>query len=414
MRIAVIGAGVSGLGAAYLLRRAHEVEVFEREPQPGGDVRTIEHFDGGRQLALDTGFIVHNRHNYPLLTRLFGELGVRTQPAEMSFSVSCRRCALEYSGRRPFAQRRNLADPRFLALLAEIGRWLRGAERTLERGAARERTLGRYVTEQRYSRRFRDHFLIPFASALWSSAPQRALDIPAEHALRFFANHGMLGLRRPGSWLSVSGGARSYVRALGARLDGRLCTSAPVRAVVRTPDGVELRTADDAVARFDQVVIATHADQALALLTDPSPDERRLLGAFPYVPNEAVLHTDEALLPRARTARASWNYRLDDCGDPPAGPTVTYYLNKLQALDGERHYCVTLNRGREIAPEQVIARLDFRHPVYTLAALRAQAELGRLGGGRRTHFAGAYHGYGFHEDGLASGVRAAAALGVEW
>ena len=403
MRVAVVGSGIAGLGAAHLLNRAHDVTVFERDLRAGGHTHTIRH-DG---LALDTGFLVHNARNYPLLGRLFTELGVRTQESQMSFSVGCTACGLEYSGRRPFAQRRSLGSPRFAALLWEIGRWLRTARRSLEDADYEQHSLRAYLDEHGYSNRFRRHFLVPLTSALWSTAPGRALEFPAAHAIRFFDNHGMLGLRRF-AWRTVSGGADTYVRALSERLGPRLHLGLGVRSLRRDLDGVELITDDGERRRFDKAVVATHADQALALLQDPDDDERRVLGAFAYTRNEAVLHTDERLLPRARAARAAWNYRLGDDGRP----TITYSLNRLQAIGGEREYCVTLNEP--VADEHVIRRLTYEHPLFTVDALRAQRELRALSGPRHVHFAGAHHGNGFHEDGLASGVRAAAELGVTW
>jgi predicted NAD/FAD-binding protein len=372
------------------------VDVFERSGRPGGHANTVVH-DG---LGLDTGFLVHNARNYPLLCRLFAELGVATHESDMSFSVSCSGCGLEYSGRRPFAQRRNAASPGFLRLVWEIGRWLRTA-----RPEDEAQSLAEYLDVHGYSRRFRRHFLVPLTSALWSTAPGRALEFPAAYAIRFFDNHGMLGLGRF-RWRTVTGGSRRYVDAIAERLGPRLRVGHGVRSVRRQPDGVDLRVGDR-VERFDRVVLATHADQALALLEDPTPHEERVLGAFAYTRNEAVLHTDSSFLPRAPAARASWNYRLGDDGRP----TVTYHLNQLQALDSDRDYCVTLNQA--VAEEHVLGRFTYEHPLYTVATLRAQAELPRLAG-ERTHFAGAYFGNGFHEDGLASGLAVARALGVEW
>jgi predicted NAD/FAD-binding protein len=403
VRIAVIGAGISGLGAAYVLARDHDVEVFEAEAAPGGHVNTVSH----RGLGLDTGFIVHNEPNYPLLNRLFSELGVRTQDSEMSFSVSCGDCGLEWSGRRPFAQPRNLWNPRYARLLFEVSRWLRTALATVD--DSEHLSLGEYVTRHGYSERFSSHFLVPLTSALWSTAPGRALDFPAAYAIRFFEHHGMLGFGRF-AWRTVTGGSRSYVQALVERLPGAVHTALPVRELRRGPEGVELRTADGRLRRFDKAVVATHADQALALLADPSPAEARALSAFSYTANEAVLHTDERLLPRARSARASWNYSVNGS----VKPTVTYYLNRLQRLESDEHYCVTLNRSAEIDPERVVMHTVYHHPVYTVETLRGQGELAALSGRRHTLYAGAHLGNGFHEDGLASGVRAAAALGAAW
>lgn len=396
MRIAIVGSGISGLGAAHALSRVHDVEVFERDSRAGGHANTVTH-DG---LALDTGFLVHNVRNYPLLTRLFRELGVATHESDMSFSVSCSGCGLEYSGRRPFAQRANAARPPFLSLLWEVGRWLRTA-----RPEDDTQSLAEYLDVHGYSQRFRRHFLVPLTSALWSTAPGRALEFPAAYAIRFFDNHGMLGFGRF-RWRTVTGGSRRYVDAIAARLGDRLRLGQGVRSVRRSNDFVELRVAD-AVERFDRVVMATHADQALGLLEDPTPEERRVLGAFAYTTNEAVLHTDASFLPRTRAARASWNYRLGDDGRA----TVTYHLNRLQALDAQRDYCLTLNE--QVPEEHVLQRFIYEHPLYTVGTLRAQAELRRLAGGR-THYAGAHFGNGFHEDGLASGIAVARALGVEW
>jgi len=396
MKIAVVGSGVSGLGAAYLLARAHDVHVFERDRRAGGHANTVVH-DG---LALDTGFLVHNQRNYPLLGRLFRELGVATHESDMSFSVSCSGCGLEYSGRRPFAQPANAARPPFLSLLWEIRRWLRTA-----RPEDETQSLAEYLDAHGYSRRFRSHFLVPLTSALWSTAPGRALEFPAAYAIRFFDNHGMLGFGRF-RWRAVTGGSRSYVDAIGARLGNRLRLGSGVRSIRRTADGAELQVGYG-VERFDRVVIATHADQALALLEDPTPEERRVLGGFSYTTNEAVLHTDARFLPRTQAARASWNYRLEEDGRP----TITYHLNRLQALEAERDYCLTLNE--DVPEEHVLQRFTYEHPLYTVATLRAQADLPRLAGGG-THYAGAYFGNGFHEDGLASGVAVARALGVEW
>jgi predicted NAD/FAD-binding protein len=402
MRVAVVGAGISGLGAAYLLARAHDVEIFERAGYAGGHTRTIRR----NGLALDTGFLVHNERNYPLLRRLFAELGVGTQDSEMSFSVSCG-CGLEYSGRRPFAQPARLADPRFHGLLWEIGRWLRTARRSLDEVDCESWSLARYLDERRFSARFRGHFLVPLTAALWSTAPGRALEFPAAYAIRFFENHGMLGFGRF-RWRYVAGGSDTYVRALAARLGTSLRLGLGARAVARSTGGVTVTTDDGEARRFDAAVIATHADQALELLADPSDDERRVLGAFSYTRNDAVLHTDSSFLPRARAARASWNYRSGDDGRP----TITYYLNRLQRLDDVRDYCVTLNEA--VPDEHVLDRGIFEHPLYTLESLAAQRELRALSGRRRTYYAGAHHGNGFHEDGLASGVRVAAALGVSW
>jgi len=403
MKVAVIGSGVAGLGAAYLLSRAHEVELFERDSRPGGHVNTVQH----RGLGLDTGFIVHNTPNYPYLGKLFSELGVAVQESEMSFSIACGGCGLEWSGRRPFAQTRNAVSPRFHRFLLEVTRWLRTAVSTLD--TSEGLSLGQYVERHGYSQRFRTHFLVPLTSALWSTAPARALDFPAAYAIRFFDHHGMLGFGRF-PWQTVTGGSRRYVDALLERLGESAHIGLGVRSVRRDPDGVEVTTDDGETHRFDKAVVATHADQALALLTDASPEEQSALGAFRYTANETVLHTDERFLPHARAARASWNYQVNGA----VKPTVTYYLNRLQRIDADEDYCVTLNRNGEIDPSRVIMRTVYDHPLYTLDTLRGQHEVGELNGARHTLYAGAHLGNGFHEDGLASAVRAAALLGVDW
>ncbi len=412
MRVAVVGTGIAGLGAAYLLSRRHEVEVFEQAGYVGGHTNTVPTpLPDGRVLALDTGFIVHNRENYPNLIRLFDELGVRTQESEMSFSVSCARCGLEYSGARPWTQWQNLRSLAFLALLGEIVRFMRTAERAAARHEGE--TLAQFVARSRYSRRFRDHFLVPLAASIWSTSPAETLDFPASYAIRFFANHGMLRFRRF-RWRTVTGGSQTYVRAILERLDGPVHTGDGVRAIRRDESGVAVTTHAGRGGRFDQVVVATHPDQALDMLEDPSADEQRILGAFAYTTNETILHTDVGVLPRRESARGAWNYRTEDCRDPAPTLTMTYDLNRLQRLGEAHHYLVTLNRGSEIAEDRIIRRLTYAHPRYTVAALRMQRELGVIAGANRTWYCGAWQGYGFHEDGFASAVRVARGLGVDW
>lgn len=411
MNVAVVGAGIGGLGAAHLLSRAHTVTLFERAAYVGGHTNTVTvALPDGRALALDTGFLVHNRENYPNLVRLFGELGVATQASNMSFSVSCDRCGLEYSGARPWLQGANLMRPSFVPLMLEIVRFMRTAERSV---GGPDETLQQFATRQRYSRRFRDHFLVPLASALWSTGPSETLDFPAAYAVAFFANHGMLRFRRF-TWRTVVGGSQTYVRAILARFPGTVHVGEGVRSIRRDPDGVTVRTEGGREERFDAVVLGTHPDQSLALLEDPSDDERRILGAFTYIDNETVLHTDSRLIPRRLSARGAWNYRVADCQAPTPTLTMTYDLNVLQQLDEPRDYLVTLNRGAEIAEDQIIRRLSYAHPRYTAASLRAQGELGVIAGARRTWYCGAWQGNGFHEDGFTSAIRVARDLGVVW
>lgn len=413
MRVAVIGAGIAGLGAAHALSRVHDVEVFERDTRPGGHANTVTvPRPGGGELHLDTGFLVHNEHNYPLLSRLFRELGVQVQDSDMSFAVSCPSSGFEYSAVRLWSQPRTLVNPAVLGLFREVIRFLRTGHNALDERHEHS-TLDDYVTKEGYSRRFRDLYLVPFASALWSTAPAQTLAFPVSYAVRFFQNHGLLGFRRH-QWRTVTGGSRTYVQAITAPLGHRLRLGAEVRAIVRGADGVEVRTADDVAHHFDAVVVAAHAPQALAMLADADERERAVLGAFRTTLNSTVLHTDESLLPRRPASRGSWNYLIDDVERPSHEPTVTYYLNKLQAIDAPEHYCVTLNRDEAIDEEKILSRVEYAHPLYTFESLAAQERLPTLDGRRRTFFCGAYHGVGFHEDGLASGLRAAAGLGAAW
>ena len=395
MKVAVVGTGSAGLAAAYALSRTHEAELFEALPRPGGHARTVD-VDG---LRLDTGFIVHNEPNYPELGRLFRELGVATQPSEMSFSMTCG-CGLAWSSRRPWR-----AGP---GLLREILRFLR----TAGDADAEGKSFDAFLRDEGYSDSFRWHYLVPMTSAIWSTAPGAALDFPAAYGIGFFARHGMLGLRRH-RWRTVVGGCSTYVRAVLEQVGGTVHTSRPVRAVARVAGGVEVTTGDGATRRFDGVVLATPAPVALGLLADPSADERRLLGAFATTTNETVLHTDERLLPVRPSDRSSWNAFSPGCGLGADRPAVTYSLNRLQRLvDADREYCVTLNRTDEIDPGKILAVIEDTHPRVTFASLAAQRELASLDGQRATAFCGAWQGYGFHEDGVVSGLRAAAAFGV--
>jgi predicted NAD/FAD-binding protein len=394
MKIAIIGTGIAGLGAAYALSRLHEVELFEANGHPGGHANTVTH----DALGLDTGFLVHNKENYPNLTRLFRELDVATQPSEMSFSMSCG-CGLEWSSRRPWR-----AGPR---LLREILRFLR----TAGEADAEGKSFDRFLRDEGYSESFRWHYLVPMTAALWSTAPGDALEFPAASGIDFFRNHSMLGLRRS-RWRTVTGGSCVYVRALLDRLGTQVHLAAPVRSLVRTNAGVEVRTADGVPRTFDGAVVATSAPRALALLEDPTLEEHQILSAFETTTNETVLHTDARLLPRRTSDRSSWNYKSPDCGVSAARPSLTYSLNRLQKLDTAAEYCVTLNRTDEIDGSTVIRVFDYEHPRMTFASLAAAERARARGLVRHTAFAGAWQGNGFHEDGLASGLRAAAAFGA--
>jgi predicted NAD/FAD-binding protein len=411
MKVAIVGTGVSGLAAAWALDREHEVVLYESDPRPGGHVHTHRVDDPVHgPLAVDSGFIVYNERNYPGLVGLLSELGVATRESDMSFAVSCRRCRLEYCGRGAaglFAERRNMVRPGFLRLLADIGRFFRAGRRSLADPRWQRRTIGDFLDEGSYGRGFERHFIAPMGAAIWSSSPDDMRSMPAAFFLGFFENHGLLGLRDAPLWRTVDGGSRRYVDALLQRLRGAVRLGTPVRELRRDGDGVDLR-AGASVERFDRVVVATHPQEALALLGDPSPGEREALGRIRYSRNEAVVHTDSTLLPRAPKARASWNVALDDCRLGAGGVAITYWMNRLQGLPGPVDYCVSLNAQGRVAPAAVHARATYEHPIYTLDALRARDELMALDGTRRTHFAGAYLGAGFHEDGLRSGYDAAA------
>lgn len=396
MKIAIIGTGVAGLGAAHALSGLHEVELFEANGYPGGHANTVTH----GSLELDTGFIVHNEENYPNLTRLFRELDVATQPSEMSFAMSCG-CGLEWSSRRPWR-----AGPR---LLREIVRFLRTAGEADVEG----KSFDRFLRDEGYSDSFRWHYLVPMTAALWSTAPGDALEVPAVAGIDFFRNHAMLGLRRH-RWRTVRGGSRVYIRALLDRLGAQVQLAAPVRSLARTDTGVEVRGADGAVQAFDGAVVATSAPRALDLLEDASVEEREILSAFETTANETVLHTDARLLPRRASDRSSWNYQSPGCGVLADRPSLTYSLNRLQKLGSGVEYCVTLNRTHEIDDSSVIRVIDYEHPRPTFASLAAAERARMRGVVRRTAFAGAWQGNGFHEDGLASGLRAARAFGAAW
>ncbi|MFD3685699.1 NAD(P)/FAD-dependent oxidoreductase [Nocardiopsis sp. NPDC058631] len=443
-RVAVVGSGVAGLTAAHILHRGDDVTLLEADDRLGGHAHTHRIADGGDgELWVDSGFIVHNRRTYPHLLRLFDELGVRTQPTEMSMSVSCEGCGLEYAGARgvrAMLPNRSRRSPDYLRMLAEIPRFHRAARRLLDAGAdgaatgagapqatgavgpgepgpapgrteAAQPTLGEFVRRHRFSPYMTAHFLLPLVSAVWSCPPGTATDYPARYLFAFLANHGMLGVWGSPRWRTVVGGSRSYVERVAENLHA-VRTGSPARSLARTANGVRVRTPTETLD-FDAAVVATHADQALALLERPTDTEREVLGAFGYSRNRTLLHTDASVLPRDRTAWAGWNYRLASC-EPDREPVrVSYHMNRLQNLDAANQYVVTLNGTDRVDPDRVVAAMDYTHPVYTPASLAAQRRLPELEDGV-VAFAGAHHGWGFHEDGCASGVRAAASLGSLW
>ncbi|MDQ1703645.1 MAG: uncharacterized protein QOF18_11 [Frankiaceae bacterium] len=415
-RVAVIGAGVAGLTAAYVLQRRYDVTLFEADDRLGGHAHThdVVSADAGL-LPVDSGFIVHNESTYPHLLRLFGELGVATQPTEMSMSIRCDGCGLEYAGARGFtglfAQPRSVARPAFLRMLVEVKKFHRQARQVMAAGGD-ELTLRDFLTVGGYSSYFVSHFMVPVVAAVWSAAPGVALNYPARYLFTFLANHGMLSVSGSHQWRTVTGGSRVYVERAVKHLSA-VQTGTPVRAVYRHDGAVEVRDESDEVWQGERVVIATHADTALGLLADATAREAQTLGAFGYSRNETLLHTDESLLPRAAGARASWNYLLPSCHSDSGKVLVSYDMNRLQRLHTATPYVVTLNASDRIRPDSVVARMSYTHPIYTPESIAAQQSLPTLNDGTIA-FAGAYHGWGFHEDGCRSGVEAAAALGVTW
>jgi predicted NAD/FAD-binding protein len=410
-RIAIIGAGISGLAAAYLLGRRHHVWLFEKEPRLGGHTNTIV----VGNIPLDTGFLVHNDRTYPKLVRLFAEIGIETQASDMCFAVTCRRSGLEYSSRGAggfFAQRRNLLRPAHYHLLREIMRFNRAAAAAVSSSDLVGTTVGSFLDELGFGDEFRGLYLYPMASAIWSSSLESIDAFPAATLIRFLDNHGLLAVDGQPPWKTVVGGSHRYIDRLVDHPNIQVCRGAAIRGVTRSEEGPAIVFVDRPVRRFDEVIFACHGDEVLPLLTDPDDRERDVLGAFTTTTNVAWLHTDERMLPVRPAARASWNYRLS--GDPGAAPTVTYHLNRLQNLGAADQFCVTLNPDGEIDPSRVLRRMVYTHPLYTRQAIRAQERWAEVSGRSHTHFAGAYWSYGFHEDGLASAVRVAASLGVNW
>jgi predicted NAD/FAD-binding protein len=409
--VAVIGAGVSGLvAAAELHRTGHEVHVFEAGRFPGGHTNTVQvETDGGR-WALDTGFIVFNERNYPNFERMLAELRVRSQPANMSFSVSDGHGGFEWATRGArglFARPGHALDPRFHRMLRDLIRFNREARELVGRPGEGP-SLRRFLADGGYSDYFVERLLVPQASAVWSADPAQMWSFPAAFLAEFFENHRVLQLRGRPSWRTIAGGSRRYVEALIEPFRERVWLGTPVRSVARGAHGVAIEL-DAGSEHFDQVVLAVHSDVALSLLADPSFAEARVLGSIPYQRNEAVLHTDTRLMPRRHAAWASWNYHLAE--EETDRTTVTYHMNRLQSLAADREFFVTLNRTEAIDPARVIRVIDYAHPVFTPEGIRAQGRWKEISGVRRTHYCGAYWGWGFHEDGVWSALRASEALG---
>jgi uncharacterized protein len=411
LSVAVVGSGISGLSAAWLLAKGHEVTLYEADERIGGHSNTAEVEAGGRRVRVDTGFIVYNEPCYPNLTALFDQLGVPTAPSQMTFSVSLDGSRLEYAGsdfRGLFAQPSNVFKPRFWAMLAELLRFYRIAPRDL--ATLGDESLGEYLDRRKVGRAFREDHLYPMAAAIWSTPAAKVGEYPAAAFLRFCQNHGLMRLTGRPVWRTIVGGSQEYVRRLSAPFADSIVRGAPVRAIFRDGADVEIVDASERRRRFDHVVIATHADQALRMLAAPTRDERRLLSAFRYSTNETFLHSDENLMPRRRAAWTSWNY-LSDAQGRDRKLSVTYWMNRLQPLGDAPDLFVTLNPLRNIREGRILARYVYEHPLFDATTFQAQRELWSLQGGLSTWFCGAYFGAGFHEDGLQAGLAVAEDLG---
>ncbi len=412
----MIGSGVAGLTAAYVLQRGADVSLFEAANRLGGHADTHDLIGADGVLRnVDTGFIVHNLKTYPLLRRLFTELGVTTQESDMSMSISCGGCGLEYAGGRGVSgllpSRRALRCPRYLRMLAEVVRFHRRAHALLASDDD-ELTVREFLARGSFSPYFQAHFMTPVIAAVWSTAPTQAGDYPARYLFSFLANHGMLQVTGSPAWYTVTGGSARYVEQAAKSLTA-VETATPIRAVSRVAGGVEIRDDSDSREHFDAAVVATHPHQALAMLRDPTAAERELLGAIDYTVNPTLLHTDTSVLPATPRAGASWNYSQPSCHAVPTEVQVSYDMNRLQRLGGPQTYVVSLNAEQRVDPALVLERMDYEHPVYTTASVAARQRLPELNDGTLA-YAGAYHGWGFHEDGCRAGVEAAASLGVEW
>jgi uncharacterized protein len=425
-RIAVIGSGISGLAAAYYLSRKHEVFLFEREARIGGHTHTVTVESSRGPLAIDTGFIVHNDRTYPNLIKLLAEFGIPRVHSDMSFAVSCRKSGFEYSSRGLggfFAQRSSVLRTRSYRLFGEIRRFNRLAPRLLGRCDADRIKLGDFLDEHRYSPEFRELYLFPMTSAVWSCAPAAAKEFPAAMLIRFFDNHNFLTMTRQYQWKTIPGGCSRYLAPITAPFQSRVFTGVHIRGVVRDADGVTLHFAGGRPSlRFDHAVFANNGDRVLPLIESPTDAERDVLQHFRTTQNDVVLHTDDALLAHREAARASWNYLLhldsrNGNGQAPASShppvTMTYHMNRLQSLRVPENYCVTLNANGHIRSDKILRKLVYHHPLFTLDSLRAQQRWNEISGVHRLHFAGAYWFYGFHEDGVNSALRVARMLEVQ-
>ena len=409
--IAVVGSGISGLGAAWLLSRNHDVTLFESDDRLGGHSNTVDVPTHDGSVAVDTGFIVYNTASYPNLIALFAHLDVPTAATDMGFAVSLADGDYEYSGdglAGLFGQYSNIANPSHWRMIANIRRFFQDARAVLADPAAVGHTLGEYLISKRYSEAFINRHILPMAAAIWSTPSGDVLQFPVQSFVRFFDNHGLLQVNNRPQWRTVVGGSRSYIKRILATSNVRIVLQSPIRSIARTPYGVTV-THSNGAEHFDGCVVATHADDALALLADPDERERTMLQAFSYTANRAVLHSDAAQMPKRRRLWSSWNYLGTESRSEP--PSLTYWMNKLQPLETSKNIFVTINPHRDLAAQSTIASFNYRHPMFDRAAMAAQRELWQLQGRRHTWFCGSYFGYGFHEDGLQSGLAVAEAIG---
>ncbi len=418
-KLAIVGSGISGMAAAWFLHRRFDITLFEQNDYVGGHTNTVTIEEGNRKVPVDTGFMVFNHVTYPLLTRLFKELEVETEATDMSFSVQHRPSNLEFNGGNLdllFVQRRNLLSPRYWRMLFSIDRFNKEAIPAINDPRWADFTLAQYIQSRGYGSDMLDRYLIPMSSAVWSTPPEEMLDFPAMTLLRFWHNHGFLGLDKRHQWFTVTGGSRNYAQKLTAPYQEQIRRSRKVIGVKRSPKSVELTFTEGADETFDKVLLASHADQSLAMLSDPTEQESRLLREFRYQPNTATVHTDESFMPRLRRCWASWNYRLEGSEKGVERATIHYWMNNLQHIQGEKNYFVSLNCENQIAPEHILRRIKYEHPLFSLSAIKAQRELDSLNNlspDQTTYYAGAWFNYGFHEDGLASALACSRALAGE-
>ncbi|MAZ87330.1 MAG: FAD-dependent oxidoreductase [Cellvibrionaceae bacterium] len=416
MKVAIIGSGISGLTCAYLLQQVADIQVFESAPNIGGHTATKDVVLDGKNYAIDTGFIVFNDWTYPNFIRLMDELGVKSKPTEMSFSVTSELSGLEYSGsslNTLFAQRRNIFKLSFYGMLRDIVRFNREAVEDLDAGLVSEKTsLGDYLALRGYKTEFIENYLIPMGSAIWSASHETMMSFPLVFFIRFFKNHGLLSVTNRPQWRVIEGGSRAYLEPLTRSFSDRITTSAHIVSVERDENAARLTFDDGREETFDQVVFACHSDQALALLKTPTNAEQQVLSAMAYQENDVVLHTDRSLLPKRTLAWASWNYRIRQQQQERA--VLTYNMNILQGVESEPTFCVTLNDTDNIDPTAILGRYQYSHPVFTLDSVAASQRWSEINGQCKTWFCGAYWANGFHEDGCSSGIRVAKALGAQW